>query len=132
MSRSFLLLVLGLIVARTTAADEALGRLFYSAEQRALLDEQRKSSPAMHTGTSQPLRLDGSVSRRDGRRTLWINGQILHSPATTKAPKDAATTIATQAGPVPLRVGESVDPFSGERYRALPDGTIRIHTREKR
>ena len=66
-------LFLGLSGPALAAGDPPLGRLFYSAEQRAQLDAQRTSSQSPQP--VRELRLDGIVRRSDGHQTVWINGE---------------------------------------------------------
>jgi hypothetical protein len=59
---------------------ETLGRLFYSAAERASL-----STPSPTTIASQPKiqrHIDGIIQRSDGRQLVWRNGQL--QPQTAK------------------------------------------------
>lgn len=68
--------------------EEDLGRLFYTPEQRQLLDWQ-----ASHPGTdlapalgAPTLVLNGLVQRSRGPQTLWLNGQPLSAPGRAAPP----------------------------------------------
>jgi len=85
-----------------------LGTLFFSPEERARLDQQRRGElapPAKAAATTEPGRpaaparppvLTGYVQRSDGRDTVWIDGR----PVVTTAPQ--ASTLE------PSRVGQDL------------------------
>lgn len=68
-------LFLGLSEPALAAGNQHLGRLFYSAEQRAQLDAQRNRTSGQSPQPVRELRLDGIVRRSDGHQTVWINGE---------------------------------------------------------
>jgi hypothetical protein len=83
-------LLLALLVASTAVADDQIGRLFSTPDDRAKLDTLRSglvkkmvlSEPVGEGGKSglqpaEPLYFNGLVRRSDGRMTLWVNGQRL-------------------------------------------------------
>lgn len=78
--------------------DEALGRLFFTPEQRRLLDRQRLQ------GNDNVQRCDGLLIGSGGGRIRWINGV----PGRDKGP--------------PLAVGQTSLPGTGERLDLLPAG----------
>ncbi len=72
--RALLALLVALAPAMCGAAE--LGRLFYSAQERAHLDELRRGDPALPA----PRRvgshvITGYVERSDGRGTVWVDGR---------------------------------------------------------
>lgn len=57
------------------AQSEPLGRLFFTPEQRAELDRQRRAPPPQPpTATQAAASFDGMVQRSSGKNTVWING----------------------------------------------------------
>ncbi len=83
-------LLLALLVASTAVADDQIGRLFSTPDDRAKLDMLRSglvkkmalSEPDGEDGKSglqpaEPLYFNGLVRHSDGRMTLWVNGQRL-------------------------------------------------------
>lgn len=56
-----------------------LGRLFFNAQQRTQLDQQRQRNPAFGQLTpgdgEAGQTLNGEVRSSSGRRTRWINGE---------------------------------------------------------
>lgn len=74
-------LVIPLLLALSGAANAdspSLGRLFYDAQQRVHLDQQRQRNPWFgqqnRENAETGLTLNGEVRSSSGRRTRWING----------------------------------------------------------
>jgi hypothetical protein len=69
------------------AADDALGTLFFTPEERARLDSERRgeepSAPGAAGTPAAPRQhtLTGFVQRSDGRTTVWIDGRAVSVPA---------------------------------------------------
>jgi hypothetical protein len=112
--------------APAEAAEEALGRLFFTPQQRASLDAGRRiaarpkaeSTPAPRR--TRALRLDGIVTRSDGERTVWINGRAYHNAAPagleiapTSDPARARINTRSDRKPVEMRVGQELDHPAG-------------------
>jgi hypothetical protein len=133
-----LLLLLVVFLSTPAAVAQELGRLFFTAEQRAALDARRKArvpdKPAAVVVASPVTRLDGFVKRSDGRSTVWVNSESL-----PEGPADAPRIGASRSDPnrvsVPLgeggrratlKPGEVLDRGSGEVRDVLGDGEIRI------
>ena len=129
------LALLGVLAAPSCAQDAtpALGRLFFSAEQRQMLDRQRQLNIKEAVAADPTLTIDGVVTRSSGQRTIWTNGV-----AQSATPGDAAVVSplrddpgqvvvkAAGAKPVKARVGDSVDRHSGEATDLLGGGSIKI------
>ncbi|MDO8294192.1 MAG: hypothetical protein Q7T29_15230 [Gallionella sp.] len=96
-----------LIAAPPTYAKE-LGRLFFTAEQRAQLEySQQKNNPA--PGNARSLTVNGIVQKYGGERTVWING--VPQPAgksDERAPESVPVAIPGQSQPAKLKVGQRV------------------------
>jgi len=80
-----LLSFLTAIPIAATAAEETLGRLFYTPEERASLDRARQGIPDGPNGKTAdtPIReqkLNGYVKRSDGHSTLWVDGTPRYVP----------------------------------------------------
>lgn len=78
MIRPLACLLMVLCVAPAHASKEP-GRLFYTPQQRAQL-EQMRTRPAAQAqspaaAAAPPIRFDGVVVRSDGRSTRWVNGR---------------------------------------------------------
>lgn len=96
-----------LIAAPPTYAKE-LGRLFFTAEQRAQLEySQQKNGPA--PGNARSLTVNGIVQKHGGERTVWING--VPQPAgksDERAPESVPVAIPGQSQPAKIKVGQRV------------------------
>lgn len=124
-------LCLALLALPTFAADE-LGRLFFTPEQRALLDLARRTQPSASQAALESyegVTLSGVVTRSDGKRTVWINGQpqtIGEGVTTGRSPASASIPLPGGEGKIRLKVGQTLDPTSGkveEGYRRAPKPT---------
>jgi hypothetical protein len=98
MSKSACILLILLFISQASAE----GRLFYTAEQRAGLEDARLNH-VTESNVSRPrsrppaLTYNGVVLRSDGRNTRWINGHPVNGSA-------AAPLFKGQ----PLKPGQSV------------------------
>lgn len=97
---------------------QPLGRLFFTPEQRALLDQQSPAPPSTSPHPDQDLRLDGVVKRSDGRHTVWINGRMQgeeplarHQPD-LRQPMGIRLLIDRES--VPLKVGDTWQKTDGK------------------
>lgn len=109
-------LVLLAFASAAQAQQEPLGRLFFTPEQRAMLDRQRQLTPSRMVGTggesSSSYTINGVVRRSSGHQTTWING----------IPVDDVPPLA--GGGHSLRAGETLDATSGKRKDVLHGGEI--------
>ena len=126
----------------STPATPTLGRLFFSAEERAAIDDARRRPAVVvaQPAEAKPLpaapdhvTLNGVVRRSDGSSAIWLNNRMIEGKRTSdglevtdskRAPGPANITIKVpQAGrSVDLRVGQQLDVTSGkvqERYRVV-------------
>ena len=118
---------------------EPLGRLFFTPQQRATLDNSRgqKIKIEVETVETEPPALDiisfnGVIKRSDGRSTVWINNHPLnekHAPSGIKiisrSADDASVTLQLPQSSrnVDLKVGQNLDTASGqiqESYQRAP------------
>ena len=112
MSKAIAALLALMWITPVHAEEAALGRLFFTPEKRVILDRQRQSN--ILTGREAdgaPLTFNGYVRRSGGRETQWINGIAQGDP-----------TVSRRG----LRVGETLDPGSGERQDLLQGGRIEL------
>ncbi len=87
---------------------EPLGRLFFTPQQRALLDRQRIQGMTSNFDQQASYTLNGEVRRSSGKNTRWINGEA-------------------QTGPTPRGViGDTYHPATGERESLLGGGKIHV------
>ncbi|MBV8031279.1 MAG: hypothetical protein JO035_07205 [Betaproteobacteria bacterium] len=124
--------------AAPAGAQEPLGRLFFTPEQRQALDARRKArlpdKPSGPAAATPHVRLDGYVKRSDGRSTVWVNGESVpetvqaDSPRIGAAGRDSRVSVnaGDGGGRVELKPGEVLDRGSGEVRDVLGDGEIRV------
>lgn len=143
MKRAWPILVGALLAAfATAAAAQALGRLFFTPEQRAELDARRKArvpdKPAAAVVVESPhTRLDGYVKRAGGKSTVWLNGEAVPLGAASAGAqiypgrgKSNAVSVGVGDGKrarrIPLRVGETLERDTGEVKDVIGDGSIEV------
>jgi hypothetical protein len=124
------------------AAEEELGRLFFTPERREALDRQRQSGVPEHVEISaeEPvLRIEGVVTRSNGNYTIWINGSARNdAPSGITAPlpegDDPGWVLVRPKGSPAIRVGvgDTVNQNTGETAGILGDGRIRIQSLQRR
>lgn len=123
-----------------TAADSAnaVGRLFFSAEQRAQLDALRAKKVAASQTKEEPLpevvTYSGIVRRTDGKTAVWVNNKVLseqelreQQTLAGRIQRDGQVLLQPQAtgtvsGSVRLKVGQRAELVSGrvdENYNML-------------
>ncbi|HRD92139.1 MAG TPA: hypothetical protein PK201_03360 [Accumulibacter sp.] len=134
---SWLLLLVNCPTA--VAADEAVGRLFFTPERRQQLDRQRE----LNILDKQPLpadptlTIDGVVVRSSGKRTAWVNGSPQNENeqwnGLTVSPRhgDPGKVLveSSDSPPARARVGQSVNRNTGEAIDLLDGGQLRVHSR---
>jgi hypothetical protein len=140
MKRAMLFAAMFLTTVFPCAAQDQpqLGRLFFSAEQRAALDARRRARVPDQPGAaaavvaSPTTRLDGYVKRSGGKSTVWLNGQPIPEAA-LDAPRISASGDPRVSVPVGesrtrvgLKPGETLDRGSGAVRDVIGDGEIKV------
>lgn len=103
-------LLLALFACQTAAADE-LGRLFFTPEQRAELDQEHAQHADSSTdyGYGTVLTVNGVVQRDGGARTVWINGvPQAAGKSDPKNPASVPVAVPGQSEPVKVKVGQKL------------------------
>lgn len=133
-----LVVLLAGLLALPAGAQE-FGRLFLTPEQRSTLDARRRArvpdKPATTIIESPVTRVDGVVSRRGGKSTVWVNGQAI--PEGTQPEGMRVTPRRTDASRVGIRLGEadvqvdlkigqSFDRGTGEVKDSLEGGKVSV------
>lgn len=135
-----ILALLALAAQPAAAADSAIGRIFYTPEQRAQLDSLRVRKAVATQVREEPvpevITYQGIVRRSDGKATVWVNNEAL-SDADLRLKQSLVGRIgrngqvilqtpqAAGSGQVQLKVGQSAELLSGrieESYTAAPAG----------
>lgn len=112
----------------TAEAAEPLGRLFFTPEQRAQLDQLRiRKVVSVQTKEEPPpevISYDGIVRRSDGKATVWVNNKALSesdvrdaSSLVGRIERDGRILVQTNQGTgtpaLRLKVGQSAELLSG-------------------
>lgn len=137
------ILAASVLVPGSAAAQDKLGRLFFTPAERSSLDAQRKlaGDQANRPTRKDPdlpkappprmMTLNGVVRRSDGETTIWVNSQAVRErfqdmdvmPGSIT--RDAVAVQLPGSGRrVKLKVGQSVDSSTGEveeNYRRAPE-----------
>jgi hypothetical protein len=107
------------------AAQENLGRLFFTEQQRQDLDRRRQANireAAVIVESS--VTVNGQVSRSSGRSTTWINGVPQES---TRKPLDPARVTLPGGDGAPsvnLKIGQTLDKVRGEIKDPVAGGIV--------
>lgn len=131
MKRAAILILLALCAAPCALQAQALGRLFYSEDERARLEQQRGQTalPAGAPRTVEAVRLDGVVLRSGGPATWFVNGAAVDArtlPSMSARPSGGALQLPGGEGrAVTLRPGERTA-IDDTGQAAPPDGVIDI------
>jgi len=113
---------------------QEIGRLFFTPEQRQALDARRRARlpdrPSAPVIASPTTRLNGYVSRDNGKSTVWVNGEPLPEGA-PEAPRIGDTgrvtvNVGESGSRGSLRPGETLDRGTGEVKDVLGNGEISI------
>ena len=108
----FVLLAFGFL-PNTTIGEEHLGRLFFTPQQRERLDEQRRLDAVSPLTTAEThFTVNGEIREKDGKGTIWINGEA--SPGEKKRK--------------PVPVGDTFFPDTGKKQSLLGNGKIIVHS----
>jgi hypothetical protein len=130
-------------------AADPTGRLFFTPQQRAILDAARVRSPVPEPEltpapvVAQPelppppparVTVNGIVRRSDGSETLWVNDKVLQNRQMTGGVAvggvdgNRVSVRLPEGGSVSVKVGQTVEPSSGkvtETYRDRPSRAVR-------
>jgi hypothetical protein len=114
----WLLGVIALLPASGQA--EELGRLFFSPAERAALDARRNADAVIgEPADAAPIRVDGYVLRAGGGATVWVGG-------VPRAAGEVPIRLRASERSTAVRVGATVDPFSGAQRDLLPGGSLAV------
>ena len=107
MRHILLAISLTLPTASSTQAGN-LGRLFFTPEQRAQLEQECVRNATAGDGLhSSVLAVSGIVQKRGGTRTVWINGTA-HDSGYGGEPSAEAVTVPGKSPPIKVKVGQKL------------------------
>jgi len=114
------------------AAQQNLGRLFFTEQQRQDLDRRRQANiQETAVVVESTVTVNGQVSRSSGRSTTWING--VPQESTRKPPDPARVTLPAGEGApsVTLKIGQTLDKVRGEIRDPAAGGRIATPSEER-
>jgi len=114
------------------AAQQNLGRLFFTEQQRQDLDRRRQANiREAAVVVESSVTVNGQVSRSSGRSTTWINGVPRESAR--KPPDPARVTLPGGEGApsVTLKIGQTLDKIRGEIRDPAAGGRIATPSGER-
>ncbi len=127
-------------------AAEALGRLFFTPEERQRLDRERQHPDEARARAGSTIVINGVVARSSGKRTIWVNGAAQHDGdtaggvvVTTRREDPASISVATAtpgpsgvAGRAKIRVGGSINLETAQAADLVAGGRIEARPRPER
>jgi hypothetical protein len=125
MRKLLVVLAFGLASQPAPAADPAVGRIFFTPEQRAQLDLLRNQKAIASQKSDEPVpeivTYNGIIRRSDGKATVWINNEALSEADLRNKQsivgsigRDGQVTLQAPQTAVQLKVGQSATLFSGK------------------
>lgn len=111
----FLLTTAILLGLAASASAEQIGRLFFSPDERAMLEQQRQKGGVAHTAAKR-ITLTGLVKRSSGKTTIWINQIPQNENESPQGIAIAGKASAPQAVPLLLPSGKRVEIKAGQTY----------------
>lgn len=99
--------LLCLLVMQHSAHGKELGRLFFTPEQRRMLESGHFGAGTENQ--SSTVVVNGIVQRSGGRRTVWINGiPLAGGPSNGQNPAAAPVRLPGKSRSVQLKVGQKL------------------------
>jgi hypothetical protein len=140
MARLIFLLMIAFLSGHAASA-ELLGRLFFSPDERAMLDRMRQKSGGSTVSATDQITLNGLVRRSSGKTTAWINrlpqnenetpqGVALLRQGQTSKP--SAVLLLPSGKQVQLKAGQTFDATGGkirEGYQGPEDSSQETENR---
>ncbi len=113
------------------AAQEKLGRLFFTEQQRQDLDRRRQANiQETAAAVESTVTVNGQVSRSSGRSTTWLNGVPQENSRRPLDPARVTLPGGEGAPSVSLKIGQTLDKIRGEIRDPAKDGRMATPPRE--
>ena len=107
------------------AAQQNLGRLFFTEQQRQDLDRRRQANiQEAAVVVESTVTVNGQVSRSSGRSTTWINGVPQESARKPTDPARVTLPGGEGTPSVNLKIGQTLDKVRGEIRDPVASGSI--------
>lgn len=114
------------------AAQQNLGRLFFTEQQRQDLDRRRQANiQESAVVVESTVTVNGQVSRSSGRSTTWINGVPQESARKPPDPTRVTLPGGEGAPSVSLKIGQTLDKIRGEIRDPAAGGRIATPSGER-
>jgi len=121
----------GPLRAETHVVPHEIGRLFFSPDERAMLDQLRQKSGGSTLSATEQITLNGIVRRSSGKTTTWINQLPQHENETPQgiavrrgqAAKPSALLLLPSGKQVNLKAGQTFDTTKGKVREGYEDAT---------
>ncbi len=114
------------------AAQQNLGRLFFTEQQRQDLDRRRQANiQETAVVVESTVTVNGQVSRSSGRSTTWINGVPQESARKPLDPARVTLPGGEGAPSVTLKIGQTLDKVRGEIRDPAASGRITTPSEER-
>ena len=123
--RLFATAFLLVVATGQVAAQENLGRLFFTEQQRQDLDRRRQANIRETAVVVESfVTVNGQVSRSSGRSTIWINGVPQENARKPLDPARVTLPGGEGAPSVSLKIGQTLDKVRGEIRDPVAGGRI--------
>ncbi|TMH93211.1 MAG: hypothetical protein E6H42_03540 [Betaproteobacteria bacterium] len=114
------------------AAQQNLGRLFFTEQERQDLDRRRQANiQETAVVVESTVTVNGQVSRSSGRSTTWINGVPQESARKPLDPARVTLPGGEGAPSVTLKIGQTLDKVRGEIRDPAASGRITTPSEER-
>ena len=114
------------------AAQQNLGRLFFTEQERQDLDRRRQANiQESAVVVESTVTVNGQVSRSSGRSTTWINGVPQESARKPLDPARVTLPGGEGAPSVTLKIGQTLDKVRGEIRDPAASGRITTPSEER-
>ncbi|GAO35891.1 hypothetical protein SCT_1287 [Sulfuricella sp. T08] len=112
----------GPLTAEAPAESYKIGRLFFSPDERAMLDQLRQKRGGSTFSATEQITLNGIVRRSSGKTTAWINQLPQNENENPQgvtvlktSPKTSVTPLLLPSGKkVNLKAGQTLDITKGK------------------
>ena len=130
--RLFAVIFLLGVATGQVAAQQNLGRLFFTEQQRQDLDRRRQANiQESAVVVESTVTVNGQVSRSSGRSTTWINGVPQESARKPLDPARVTLPGGEGAPSVTLKIGQTLDKVRGEIRDPAASGRITTPSEER-
>jgi hypothetical protein len=120
------------LAAGPVAAQENLGRLFFTEQQRQDLDRRRQANiQETAVVVESSVTVNGQVSRSSGRSTTWLNGVPQDNARRPLDPARVTLPGGEGAPSVSVKIGQTLDKIRGEVRDPVEGGRIQTPSQKR-